>query len=89
MVEGRRFGRFSEPARLVLAALRDEPRLAIALFDAVRALDGPIGPGTLYAAIARLEQRGIIEGHPGPDGRTTYRLLDRAERLGAVKGGVG
>ena len=89
MIDRPGFGRFAEPARLVLAALRDEPRHAIRLFDEVRALDGPVGPGTLYAAIARLERLGLIEGRAGPDGRTSYRLTSLAVRATAVPGGAG
>ena len=68
------FGRFAEPTRLVLVALRDGPRGVVRLFDDVRRLNGPIGPGTLYAAIARLERRGLIEPAIGDDGRHAYRL---------------
>jgi Transcriptional regulator PadR-like family. len=89
VIVARGFGRFAEPARLVLAVLRDGPRTAVHLFDAVRALDGPVGPGTLYAAIARLERRGLIEGRAGSDGRRSYRLTDLAIRIGAVPGGAG
>ena len=74
MLEIRGFGRFAEPARLVLAVLRDGPHGVVRLFDDVRALDGPIGPGTLYAAIARLEGLGLIEPALGDDGRRAYRL---------------
>jgi DNA-binding PadR family transcriptional regulator len=74
VIERRGFGRFAEPARLVLVALRDGPRGVVRLFDEVRRLDGPIGPGTLYAAIARLEQIGLIEPATGEDGRRAYRL---------------
>ena len=74
MIERRGFGRSAEPARLVLAALRDGPRGVVRLFDDVRSLDGPIGPGTLYAAIARLERIGLIEPATGEDGRRAYRL---------------
>ena len=74
MIERRGFGRFAEPARLVLAVLRDGPQGVVRLFDEVRSLDGPIGPGTLYAAIARLEGLGLIEPALGPDGRRGYRL---------------
>ena len=74
MIAARGFGRFAEPARLVLVALRDGPRGVVWLFDDVRQLDGPIGPGTLYAAIARLERIGLIEPATGEDGRRTYRL---------------
>lgn len=74
MIERRGFGRFAEPARLVLVALREGPRSVVRLFDDVRSLDGPIGPGTLYAAIARLEGGGLIEPAIGDDGRRAYRL---------------
>lgn len=74
MIDGRAFGRFGEPARLVLVALRDGPRGIVALFDAVRSLDGPIGAATLYGAIARLERRRLIELMTSPDGRPAYRL---------------
>ncbi len=71
------FGRFAEPARLILVALGAGPRTVTLLFDEVRTLDGPVGPGTLYAAIARLEQRGLIAPQTASDGRRTYRLTDR------------
>ena len=88
MVEGRGFGRFSEPARLVLAALRDGPRQHVRLFDAVRELDGPVGPGTLYAAVARLERLGLIEPFI-TGGRRAYRLTgsrSTADRVPAIEG---
>jgi DNA-binding PadR family transcriptional regulator len=88
MVVGRGFGRFSEPARLVLAALRDGPRQHVRLFDAVRELDGPVGPGTLYAAVARLERLGLIEPFTTGGGRA-YRLIDSrsaADRVPAIEG---
>jgi len=78
MLDRSGFGRFAETARLVLVALRDGPRQNVRLFDAVRALDGPVGPGSLYAAVARLERRGLIEGQIGADGRRLYRLTDHA-----------
>jgi DNA-binding PadR family transcriptional regulator len=33
-----------------------------------------LGPGTLYAALARLERRGLIEAVPSDDRRRPYRL---------------
>jgi DNA-binding PadR family transcriptional regulator len=77
VVERGGFGRFAEPARLVLAALRDGPRQHVPLFDDVRALDGPVGPGTLYAAVARLERLGLIEPITS-GGRRAYRLTGSA-----------
>lgn len=75
MLERRGFGRFVETARLVLVALREGPRQHVRLFDDVRALDGPVGPGTLYAALARLERLGLIEqATNGTGGTRAYRL---------------
>jgi DNA-binding PadR family transcriptional regulator len=34
----------------------------------------PMGPGTLYAALARLEERGLIEPLASVDRRRPYRL---------------
>ncbi len=34
----------------------------------------PLGPGTLYAALARLEERGLIEALAPVDRRRPYRL---------------
>lgn len=33
-----------------------------------------LGPGTLYGAITRLEERGLIEALPSPDRRRPYRI---------------
>jgi DNA-binding PadR family transcriptional regulator len=75
VLETRGFGRYAETARLVLAALRDGPRQHVRLFDEVRALNGPIGPGTLYGAVARLERLGLIEpATNGGGGTRAYRL---------------
>jgi DNA-binding PadR family transcriptional regulator len=74
VLDRRGFGRFAETARLVLVALRDGPRQHVRLFDEVRALAGPIGPGTLYAAVARLERLGLIEPANGNGGARAYRL---------------
>jgi hypothetical protein len=88
MIDRGVFGRFAKAARLVLAALRDGPHYGVPLYDAVRAADGPVGPGTLYAAIARLEHVGLIEGRAGTDGRTAYRLTNHSARSGAALGGA-
>lgn len=88
MIDRRGFGRFAEPARLVLVALRGGPRSVALLLDEVRSLDGPVGPGTLYAAIARLERRGLIAAAINGDGRRAYRLTETSLTAGAVPGGV-
>jgi DNA-binding PadR family transcriptional regulator len=79
VIDRRGFGRFAEPARLVLIALRDGPRPASGLYDEVRRLDGPIGPGSLYAAIARLERGRLIESTTIGEGRAAYRLTAGTE----------
>jgi DNA-binding PadR family transcriptional regulator len=41
----------------------------------------PMGPGTLYAALARLEDRGLIEGLDPVDRRRPYRLTGVGETI--------
>ena len=90
MPDGTGLGRFAETARLVLVALRDGPRQHVRLFDEVRALDGPVGPGTLYAAVARLERLGLIEPTTNGGGRRAYRLIGpgRAADVVAAREGM-
>jgi hypothetical protein len=73
----RGFGRFAAAARLVLVALREGPRSNVRLYDDLRALDGPVGAGTLYAAVARLERLGLIEPTTIGDQPRAYRLTGR------------
>jgi DNA-binding PadR family transcriptional regulator len=69
------FGRFAEPALLILVSLSDGPKHGYAIMTDVEAGYGrPIGPGTLYAALARLEERGLIEALEPVDRRRPYRL---------------
>ncbi len=68
-------GRFAEPALLILVSLSDGPKHGYAIMTDVEAGTGrPMGPGTLYAALARLEERGLIEALPPVDRRRPYRL---------------
>lgn len=68
-------GRFTEPAVLVLSSLAEGPKHGYAITQDVRATCGvELGPGTLYAALARLERRGLIEALPSEDRRRPYRL---------------
>jgi DNA-binding PadR family transcriptional regulator len=71
---------FAAPALLVLASLADGPKHGYAIMQDAERLSGqPLGPGTLYAALARLERRGLIEALPAEDRRRPYRLT----KLGA------
>jgi DNA-binding PadR family transcriptional regulator len=66
---------FAAPALTVLAALADGSKHGYAIMQEAERLTGqPMGPGTLYAALARLERRGLIEALPNDDRRRPYRL---------------
>ena len=70
--------RFSDPALLILTCLAGGERHGYAIMEEARALSGvAMGPGTLYGALARLEERGLIEAAPGDAAqprRRPYRL---------------
>ena len=61
----------------ILVALASRPMRAAGLLDEVRRLDGHVGPGALFGAIARLERRSLIESVMNSDGRQAYRLSGR------------
>jgi DNA-binding PadR family transcriptional regulator len=68
-------GRFAEPAVLVMLSLAEGAKHGYAITADVEAVSGlRLGPGTLYGAIARLEERGLIEALPANDRRRPYRL---------------
>jgi DNA-binding PadR family transcriptional regulator len=68
-------GRFAEPAVLVLVSLAEGPKHGYAMTADIDHVSGiRLGPGTLYGAIARLEERGLIEPLPSEDRRRPYRL---------------
>lgn len=69
-----RLGRFGETGIWILVALRSGPRNVARLLDEVRELDGRVGPGTLYGAVARLERLALIEPTTNGSGRRAYRL---------------
>jgi len=69
------FGRFAEPSLYILLSLSDGPKHGYAIMTDVEAISGvPLGPGTLYGALARLEQRGLIEALEPEERRRPYRL---------------
>jgi len=75
-------GRFSEPGLLILISLADGPKHGYAMTQDIRAISGQqLGPGTLYGAIARLEERGWIEPLPAEDRRRPYRLTSAGQRV--------
>jgi DNA-binding PadR family transcriptional regulator len=69
------FGRFAEPALLILVSLSEGPKHGYAIMTDIEAGSGrPMGPGTLYAALARLEARGLVEPLTPVDRRRPYQL---------------
>ena len=72
-----RLGRFGETGMWILVALRRGPCTVVRLLDEVRELDGNIGPGTLYGAVARLERFALIEPATNVSGRREYRLTEQ------------
>lgn len=68
-------GRFAEPGLLVLVSLAGGEKHGYAMMQDIEATCGArIGPGTLYAVLARLEGRGWIEALPASERRKPYRL---------------
>ena len=68
-------GWFAEPSLLILVSLSDGPKHGYAIMTDVEEGTGrPLGPGTLYAALARLEDRGLIEALAPAERRRPYRL---------------
>lgn len=66
----------SDPTLLVLASLADGDKHGYAMMeDIARFAQVRLGPGTLYGAITRLEQRGWIKPlNPADDRRRPYRI---------------
>jgi DNA-binding PadR family transcriptional regulator len=68
-------GRFAEPSLFIVTSLGEGPKHGYAIMTDVEAISGQrMGPGTLYAALARLERRGLIESLEPEDRRRPYRL---------------
>jgi DNA-binding PadR family transcriptional regulator len=85
--------RWADPPLLVLASLADEPRHGYAIIqDVAHTMGVRLSAGTLYAVIARLEARGLIEPMAPSGRRRPYRitatgaaeLAQQAERMRQV-----
>jgi DNA-binding PadR family transcriptional regulator len=65
----------SDPTLLILASLAEGDKHGYAMMADIQGFANvALGPGTLYGAITRLEQRGFIRPVPGDDRRQPYRL---------------
>jgi DNA-binding PadR family transcriptional regulator len=68
-------GRNNEPSLLILMSLVSGTKHGYALTKDIEDFAGvTLGPGTLYGAITRLEERGLIEPTPSEDRRQPYRI---------------
>jgi DNA-binding PadR family transcriptional regulator len=68
-------GRFSNPAILILSSLAGGPKHGYAMMEDILQFSGThLEPGTLYAAITRLEQQGWIEPLDVEERRRPYRI---------------
>ena len=75
-------GHYSDPPLLVLASLANGPKHGHAMIEDIARLCGTrLGPGTLYGAIARLEQQGWIEPLAPEERRQPYRITAKGVRV--------
>jgi len=94
--QGRPRERESDPGLLIMLSLLDGPKHGYAMLEEIERVAGVrLRPGTLYAAIARLARRGVIEPLATKDRRQPYRLTsagaklarDKLQRLADLAGG--
>lgn len=70
-----RWRRANDPPVLILASLAAGPKHGHVLAKDIEEFAGVrLGPGALYGAITRLEERGLIEPLASEDRRRPYRL---------------
>ena len=83
--------RANDPTLLILTSLASGEKHGYALLQDIEQFAGvTLGPGTLYGAIGRLEQRGMIEPVGKAGRRRPYRLSatgahELAEALGELR----
>ncbi len=67
--------RANDPPLLILVSLADGPKHGHALAKDIEDFAGvTLGPGALYGAITRLDERGLFQPLPGDDRRRPYRI---------------
>jgi DNA-binding PadR family transcriptional regulator len=71
----------SDPSLLILASLAEGDKHGYAIMTDIRTFASvALGPGTLYGAITRLEERGFIRPVGGAARRQPYRLTTLGRR---------
>ena len=69
------------PPLLVLASLADGPKHGYAMIEDIERMAGvTLGAGTLYGAIARLEEAGLIQPLRQSERRQPYRITAAGNR---------
>lgn len=77
---------FSDPSVLVLASLAERSKHGYLIMQDVKSAFGVrLGPGTLYGAITRLEERGLIAAAASRDRRRPYRITSAGRRYLATR----
>ena len=72
----------TDPTLLILASLADGDKHGYAIMTDIQAFACvTLGPGTLYGAITRLEERGLIRPVGGAERRQPYRLTAAGRRV--------
>ncbi len=75
-------GQYSDPPLLVLSSLAGGPKHGHAMIEDIANMCGTrLGPGTLYGAIARLEQQGWIAPLPPEERRRPYCITAEGLRV--------
>ncbi|MGB1286161.1 MAG: PadR family transcriptional regulator [Aggregatilineales bacterium] len=72
------FGRFSEPALLILTSLAGGEKHGYHMMEDIEKISGiKLGPGTLYGALSRLEEHEFIEIVETDNRRKPYKLTTK------------
>jgi DNA-binding PadR family transcriptional regulator len=74
-------GRWSDPAVLVLSSLAGGEKHGYAMVGDIQEMAGVhLGPGTLYGALSRLEEQGLIRALAAEGRRRPYRITAAGSR---------
>jgi DNA-binding PadR family transcriptional regulator len=74
-------GRWSDPAVLVLSSVAGGEKHGYAMVSDIVEMAGVhLGPGTLYGALARLQEQGLIVALPAEGRRRPYRITAAGSR---------
>jgi len=68
----------SDRSILILTSLADVPKHGYALIKDIEEFAGlTLGAGTLYGALAKLEEAGLVEALPAEDRRHPYQITSK------------